>query len=110
MGDDAASSWPPWHRQYDQDFAAAGYRPRIDRRSTTPQGLLALVAAGVGITRLAASARSLRIGGVRFVPLDGERAGIVLLTRRGPVNPALTPFRAAVLDALNQSLDGFDPA
>lgn len=104
------TSWPPWHRQYDQDFAAAGYRPRIDRRSTTPQGLLALVAAGVGITRLAASARSLRIGGVRFVPLDGERAGIVLLTRHGPVNPALTPFRAAVLDALNQSLDGFDPA
>lgn len=104
------TSWPPWHRQYDADFAAAGYRPRIERRSTSPQGLLALVAAGVGITRLAASSRSLRTGGVRFVPLDGERAGIVLLTRRGPVNPALPPFRAAVLDALTASLAGFDPA
>ena len=104
------SSWPAWHRQYDADFAAAGYRPRIDGRSTTPQGLLALVAAGVGITRVAASARSLRSGGVRFVPLSGERAGVVLLTRRGPVNPALVPFRAAVLDALNTSLAGFEPA
>ena len=104
------SSWPAWHRQYDVDFAAAGYRPRIEGRSTTPQGLLALVAAGVGITRLAASARSLRSGGVRFVPLVGERAGIVMLTRRGPVNPALRPFRATVLDALNASLAGFQPA
>lgn len=104
------TSWPPWHRQYDADFAAGGYRPRIDRRSTTPQGLLALVAAGVGITRLATSARSLRTGGVRFVPLDGERAGIVLLTRHGPANRALTPFRATVLDALNTSLAGFEPA
>jgi DNA-binding transcriptional LysR family regulator len=104
------ASWPPWHRQYDADFAAAGYRPRVDRRGTTPQGLLALVAAGVGITRLATSARSLRTGGVRFVPLEGERAGIVLLTRHGPRNPALSPFRETVLDALNASLAGFAPA
>lgn len=101
------ASWPPWHRQYDRDFAAAGYRPRIDRRSTSPQGLLALVAAGVGITRLAASSRSLRSGGVRFVPLVGERAGIVLLTRPNPANPALSFFRAAVLAALTESLEGF---
>ncbi|KWX57327.1 LysR family transcriptional regulator [Mycobacterium sp. NAZ190054] len=104
------SSWPPWHRQYDRDFAAAGYRPRVQRRSTSPQGLLALVAAGVGITRLAASSRSLRAGGVRFVPLAGERAGIVLLTRHGATNPALTLFRDALLDALTYSLDGFEPA
>jgi DNA-binding transcriptional LysR family regulator len=103
------TSWPPWHRQYDRDFAAAGYRPHIDRRSTTPQGLLALVAAGAGITRLAASARSLRAGGVRFVPLAGERAGIVLLTRPGPAHPAVARFRAAMLDALTAALDGFEP-
>jgi DNA-binding transcriptional LysR family regulator len=101
------TSWPPWHHKYDEDFAAVGYRPQIVRRSRSPQGLLALVAAGVGITRLAASARSLRTGGVRFVPLAGERAGIVLLTRPGPVNPAVTPFRALVLDALNASLADF---
>jgi len=83
---------------------------RIDRRSTTPQGLLALVAAGVGITPLASSARSLRTGGMRLVPLDGEHAGVVRLTRHGPPNPALAAFRATVLDALNQSLAGFEPA
>lgn len=104
------TSWPPWHRKYDADFAAAGYRPRVDRRSTTPQGLLALVAAGAGITRLAASARSLRTGGVRYVPLDGERAAIVVLTRHGPHNPALGAFRGSVLRALNDSLAGFEPA
>lgn len=104
------ASWPPWHRKYDSDFAAAGYRPRIERRSTTPQGLLALVAAGVGITRLASSARSLRTGGVRFVPLADERADIVVFTRPGPHNPALANFRDTVLDALNQTLTGFEPA
>jgi DNA-binding transcriptional LysR family regulator len=104
------SSWPPWHRQYDRDFAAAGYRPRVERRSTSPQGLLALVAAGVGITRLAASSHSLRAGGVRFVPLAGERAGIVLLTRHGAANPAIELFRHSLLDALTFSLKGFQRA
>ncbi len=104
------TSWPPWHRKYDDDFAAAGYRPHVDRRSTTPQGLLALVAAGAGITRLAASARSLRTGGVRYIPLVDERAAIVLLTRHAPHNPALAPFRSAVLEALKHSLASFEPA
>jgi molybdate transport repressor ModE-like protein len=92
------SSWPPWHRSYDEDFAAAGFRPAIVRRGTTPQGLLALVAAGVGITRLAASAQSLRAGGVCFVPLEGERAAIVVLTRPGPAHPALDALRDAAAE------------
>jgi hypothetical protein len=45
---------------------------------------------------------------VRFVPLAGKRAGVVLLTRPGQGNPALTFFRAALLDALTTSLDGFE--
>jgi DNA-binding transcriptional LysR family regulator len=101
------ASWPPWHRQYDQDFAAAGYRPRIVRRGTSPQGLLALVAAGVGITRLAASAHSLREGGVRFVELRDERASIVLLTRPGSANPAIDQLHEVVLTALRATLPGF---
>jgi DNA-binding transcriptional LysR family regulator len=91
------ASWPPWHRKYDEDFAAAGFRPNVVRRGTTPQGLLALVAAGVGITRLAASARSLRAGGVQFVPLEGERAAIVLLTRPGHSHPAIGALRQVAL-------------
>jgi DNA-binding transcriptional LysR family regulator len=83
------SSWPPWHQKYDQEFAAAGFVPNVVRRSATPQGLLALVAAGVGITRLAASARSLRAGGVSYVDLEGERASTVLVTRPGAAHPAM---------------------
>jgi DNA-binding transcriptional LysR family regulator len=92
------SSWPPWHRQYDRDFAAAGYRPDVVRRGTTPQGLLALVAAGVGVTRLAASSRTLRAGGVEYVELEGERAATVLLTRPGHTHPALPALREAAIE------------
>jgi DNA-binding transcriptional LysR family regulator len=92
------SSWPPWHRKYDADFAAAGYRPRVVQRGTTPQALLALVAAGVGVTRLPLSSRSLRVDGVAFVPLAGERAQVVLVTRPGPANPALRALREALAE------------
>ena len=66
------ATWPPWHRKYDRDFIAAGYEPRVVQRGSSPQNLLALVAAGVGVTRLPLSSRSLRDGGVVFVPLRGE--------------------------------------
>jgi DNA-binding transcriptional LysR family regulator len=89
-------SWPPWHRKYDEDFARAGYRPRVVQRGTTPQGLLALVAAGVGVTRLPLSSRSLRDGGVAFVPLAGDEALVVLVTRPDAGNPALPALRAVV--------------
>ena len=92
------SSWPPWHRKYDADFAEAGYRPRVPQRGTTPQALLALVAAGVGVTRLPLSSRSLRMDGVVFVPLTGERAQVVLLTRRDARNPAIRPLREILRD------------
>jgi DNA-binding transcriptional LysR family regulator len=94
------SSWPPWHRKYDEDFAAAGFRPDVVRRGTTPQGLLALVAAGVGITRLAASARSLRAGGIRFVELEGERAQTALVTRPDRHHPALAVLRDAAVEVV----------
>jgi DNA-binding transcriptional LysR family regulator len=92
------SSWPPWHRKYDADFAAAGYRPRVAQRGTTPQALLALVAAGVGVTRLPLSSRNLRMQGVTFVPLADERAQVVLLTRPDTGNPALHTLRTILRD------------
>jgi DNA-binding transcriptional LysR family regulator len=92
------SSWPPWHRQFDEDFARAGFRPRVVQRGTTPQGLLALVAAGVGVTRLTLSSRSLRDGGVTFVPLTGEEAYVMLVWREDAPNPVLPAFRAVVHD------------
>jgi DNA-binding transcriptional LysR family regulator len=90
------ASWPPWHRSYDEDFARAGYRPRVVQRGTTPQGLLALVAAGVGVTRLTLSSRSLRDSGVAFVPLAGDDAYVVLVWRADALNPALPALREVV--------------
>jgi DNA-binding transcriptional LysR family regulator len=90
------ASWPPWHRSYDEDFARAGYGPRVVQRGTTPQGLLALVAAGVGVTRLTFSSRSLRDSGVVFVPLAGDDAYVVLVWRADALNPALPALREVV--------------
>lgn len=74
-------SWPPWHRKYDQDFANAGFQPRIVQRAAGVPNLLGLVAAGVGVTRLARSAGSIRRTGVVFVPLAGDQAQTVMAWR-----------------------------
>jgi DNA-binding transcriptional LysR family regulator len=90
------TSWPPWHRQYDEDYARAGYQPRVVQQATSPQNLLALVAAGVGVTRLTLSARSLRDSGVVFVPLAGDEAQVVIVWRPDARNPALPALRGVV--------------
>jgi DNA-binding transcriptional LysR family regulator len=97
------SSWPPWHRLYDEEFARAGFAPRVVQRGTSAQNLLALVAAGVGVTRLTASSHSLRRGGVVFVPLAGDRAQTVIVWRSA-APPAFAPFRAVVRD-VTRTLD-----
>lgn len=73
------------------------------QRGTSPQNLLALVAAGVGITRLPLSSRSLRRGGVRFVPLADEDACVVLVwqAQAQAQNPALR----AVLHEISRDID-----
>ncbi|WP_182875456.1 LysR family transcriptional regulator [Microbispora sp. H10670] len=71
-------SWPPWHLKYDDDFRTAGFEPRVVQRADGVPSLLGLVAAGVGVTRLARSAHSLRRTGVVFVPLAGDRAETVV--------------------------------
>jgi DNA-binding transcriptional LysR family regulator len=92
------ASWPLWHRKYDEDFARAGFEARVVQRGTSPQNLLALVAAGVGVTRLPLSARSLRDSGVAFVPLAGDEAEVVLAWRPGARNPALPLLREVLHD------------
>jgi DNA-binding transcriptional LysR family regulator len=83
------SSWPPWHSKYDRDFHEAGFEPDVVQRAASVPNLLGLVAAGVGVTRLAASARSLRRTGVAFVPLAGDHADTVVAWRPGPDKPVL---------------------
>ena len=92
------SSWAPWHRKYDEDYARAGYRPRVVQRADSPQSLLALVAAGVGVTRLPLSARSLRDTGVAFVPLAGDSAAVVLVTRPDAHGAAIDTLGEVVRD------------
>jgi DNA-binding transcriptional LysR family regulator len=91
------SAWPPWHDKYDADFRRAGFSPDVVQRGTNIQNLLALVAAGVGVTRLPFTARTLRDSGVTFVPLDGETADVVLLTRQVR-RPALDRFAEVLHD------------
>jgi DNA-binding transcriptional LysR family regulator len=62
-------------------------------RGSTPQNLLALVAAGVGVTRLPLSSRSLRDGGVKFVRLVNDEASVVLVWREEAPKPALEALR-----------------
>ena len=92
------NSWPPWHRLYDEEYARAGYEPRVVQRGSSVQNLLALVAAGVGVTRLSMSARSLRDTGVSFVPLAGDEALTVLVWRPDAPNPLLPALREVVRD------------
>lgn len=82
-------SWPPWHDKYDRDFTAAGFTPRVVQRASGVSNLLGLVAAGVGVTRLARSASSIRRTGVVFVPLAGDRAETVVAWLPGHDRPVL---------------------
>ena len=97
------ASWPPWHRKYDEDYARAGFRPRVVQRATTPQNLLALVAAGVGVTRLPLSSRTLRDSGVSFVPLTDDEAEVVVVWRPTNRNPAVAALRALVRDVAHMT-------
>jgi DNA-binding transcriptional LysR family regulator len=98
------SNWEPWHQKYDRDFAAAGFTPQIAQRGTTVQSLLALVAAGIGVTRLPLSARSLRDTGVAFVPLRGETADVVVAWIDDRPRPGIQALRD-LLQTLVRSTD-----
>jgi DNA-binding transcriptional LysR family regulator len=98
------SSWEPWHRRYDAEFEAAGFTPRVVQRTATVQGLLGLVAAGIGVTRLARSSHSLRRTGVVFVPLAGDTARTVVVWSPGNDKPALP----GVLEIVSELAAGAD--
>ncbi len=97
------SSWEPWHHKYDQDFAAAGFSPHVVQRGSSVQSLLALVAAGVGVSRLPLSARSLRDTGVAFVPLRDEYAEVVVAWVDDRPRPTVEALRQVVHAAAQAS-------
>ncbi|MEU4338116.1 LysR family transcriptional regulator [Micromonospora lupini] len=102
-------SWPPWHAKYDQDFGAAGFTPRVVQRADGVPNLLGLVAAGVGVTRLARSARSIRRTGVVFVPLADDHAETVVAwmpTREGPALRNLLDVTATLTGTADLTSEG----
>lgn len=92
------SSWEPWHRTFDENFRAAGFTPDIVAEDAGVQGLLGLVAAGVGITRLGWSAHNLRRAGVIFVPLAGETTPTEMVWRPENTSPPLRRMVEIVTD------------
>lgn len=92
------SSWEPWHQAFDSSFRTAGFTPDVVHRDASVQGLLGLVAAGVGVTRLARSASSLRRTGVVFVPLTGEFAPTEMVWAPGNTSPALSGLLRVVTE------------
>jgi DNA-binding transcriptional LysR family regulator len=92
------SSWEPWHQAFDASFHTAEFTPDVVQRDASVRGLLGLVAAGVGVTRLARSASSLRRTGVVFVPLAGEFVPTEMVWLSGNTSPALH----ALLDVVTE--------
>jgi DNA-binding transcriptional LysR family regulator len=83
------ASYEPWHRAFDEDFREAGFTPNVVQEESSVQGLLGLVAAGVGVSRLTYSARSLRRSGITFVPLRGSFARTLMVWLPENTAPAL---------------------
>lgn len=88
---------------YDQVIAllaGQGATAQITQEATSIQAVLGLVAAGLGITVLPASVRSLSRDGVAFVALAPSPRSLVLTVhRRGDASPLISTF----LDAARQS-------
>ena len=92
------STWEPWHRYFDGLFRDAGFTPDIVAQDPSVQGLLGLVAAGVGVTQLGWSAHNLRRSGVVFIPLAGEFSPTQMIWRQGNSSETLRRMVDVVTD------------
>ena len=100
--------WIFWHREiasrvYDEIVsacAAAGFEPRVVQRTTRLSTVICLVASGLGITLVPASATMLHVAGIALREVHSPRIKISLslITRSGHRAPGLSPFIAAVRD------------
>ncbi|MEO6925410.1 MAG: LysR substrate-binding domain-containing protein [Rhodanobacter sp.] len=78
----------------------AGFQPSIVQKAQQINGLLALVAAGLGLALVPASMRAVRLGGVCYVPLQDPDAFLLLAvaSRADDQSPALQQFLATVTE------------
>lgn len=78
----------------------AGFQPSIVQQAQQINGLLALVAAGLGLALVPASIRAVRLAGVSYVPLEDPDAFLLLAVacRADDQSPALQQFLATVTE------------
>jgi DNA-binding transcriptional LysR family regulator len=80
--------------------AKAGFKPRINQHAQQINGLLALVAAGLGLALVPATMRTVRLAGVSYVPLEDADAYLLLAvaSRIHDQSAALEKFLATVAE------------
>ena len=83
----------------------AGFQPVITQHAQQINGLLALVAAGLGLALVPASMRAVRLAGVSYVPLEDSDAYLLLAVacRADDRSPVLQQFLATVAETLVSS-------
>jgi DNA-binding transcriptional LysR family regulator len=81
--------------------AKAGFRPTISQQAQQINGLLALVAAGLGLALVPASMRAVRLTGVSYVLLEDADAYLLLavVSRADDESPVLQQFLSTVAEA-----------
>jgi DNA-binding transcriptional LysR family regulator len=81
--------------------AKAGFKPTISQHAQQINGLLALVAAGLGLALVPASMRAVRLAGVSYVPLEDADAYLLLAvaSRVDDQSPVLHQFLSTVAEA-----------
>jgi len=82
--------------------ATAGFQPTIAQHAQQINGLLALVAAGLGLALVPASMRTVQLAGISYVSLEDSDAHLLLAvaSRAGDRSPALQQFLATVADTV----------
>jgi len=80
----------------------AGFQPTIAQHAQQLNGLLALVAAGLGLALVPASMRAVRLAGVSYVPLEDSGAYLLLAvaSRADDHSPALQQFLTTVAETV----------
>lgn len=78
----------------------AGFQPAIVQHAQQINGLLALVAAGLGLALVPSSLRTVRLPGVAYVPLEDPNAFLLLAVacRANDPSPVLQQFLATVTE------------
>lgn len=91
---------PGLHDAITRRCRAAGFAPHITQEATLMQTLIALVAAGLGVTFAPASMQVLRLEGVAYRPLEppGIEAVQLAAWRKEDQSPPLLAFRALLAE------------